>query len=245
LLRTTCGSCAFCAAGRENICESSRFTGYHAHGGYATCAVVPEDYAYEIPEAFADTDAAPLLCGGIIGYRALKRCHLPPGGRLAIYGFGASAHVILQIALHRGSEVYVVSRGGGHAELARRMGATWVGSDATEMPKPPDSAIIFAPVGGLVPIALASLKKGGTCALAGIHMSPIPPMDYERHLFYERDLHSVTANTREDGRELFAEAARIPIRPHTTLYPLGNANRALRDLKADRINGTGILVPEA
>ncbi len=241
-LRHTCGSCAFCAAGRENLCEVSRFTGYHEHGGYATHAVVPEDFAYEIPEAFGDTDAAPLLCAGIIGYRALKRCQLPPGGKLALYGFGASAHVVLQIALHRGNEVYVVSRGGGHAELARRMGATWVGNDATQMPEKADSAIIFAPAGGLVPVALAALKKGGTCALAGIYMSQIPPMDYERHLFYERDLHSVTANTREDGRELLAEAARIPIRPHTNAYPLADANRALGDLKADRINGTGILV---
>ena len=243
-LRHTCGSCAFCSAGRENLCEASCFTGYHANGGYATGAVVHEDYAYEIPEAFADADAATLLCGGIIGYRALKRCDLSPGDRLAIYGFGASAHVVLQIALHRGNEVYVVSRGGGHAELARRMGATWVGNDPTQMPQPSHSAIIFAPAGELIPVALAALNKGGTCALAGIHMSPIPPLDYERHLFYERDLHSVTANTREDGRELLAEAARIPIRPHTTTYPLERANRALQDLKADRINGTGILVTE-
>ncbi|MCK4659595.1 MAG: zinc-dependent alcohol dehydrogenase family protein [Phycisphaerae bacterium] len=241
-LRHTCGTCGFCAAGHENLCESSRFTGYHEHGGYAEYAVVPEDFAYEVPEVFDDTDAAPLFCAGIIGYRALKRCNLPPGGKLALYGFGSSAHVVLQIALHRGSEVYVVSRGAEHRRLADDMGAAWVGSDATQMPTKADSAIIFAPAGGLVPVALGALKKGGTCALAGIYMSQIPPLDYEQSLFYERDLHSVTANTREDGRNLLAEAAQIPIRPHTTTYPLCQANHALQDLKADRINGTGILV---
>ena len=243
-LRYTCGRCAFCAAGRENLCESSRFTGYHEHGGYAEHAVVPEEFTYEMPDSLGDTAAAPLLCAGIIGYRALKRCNLPRGGRLALYGFGSSAHVVQQIALHRGSEVYVVSRGEGHRALARRLGATWVGDNAAQMPAEADSAIIFAPAGGLVPVALASLRKGGTCALAGIHMSQIPAMDYERHLFYERDLHSVTANTRADGRDLLAEAARIPVRAHTTTYPLSDANRALQDLKADRINGTGVLVME-
>ena len=243
-LRYTCGRCAFCAAGRENLCESSRFTGYHEHGGYAEHAVVPEEFTYEMPDSLGDTAAAPLLCAGIIGYRALKRCNLPRGGRLALYGFGSSAHVVQQIALHRGSEVYVVSRGEGHRALARRLGATWVGDNAAQMPAEADSAIIFAPAGELVPVALASLRKGGTCALAGIHMSQIPAMDYERHLFYERDLHSVTANTRADGRDLLAEAARIPVRAHTTTYPLSDANRALQDLKADRINGTGVLVME-
>ncbi len=241
-LRHTCGTCGFCRAGRENLCEAARFTGYHAHGGYAEYAVVPEDFAYEIPQAFGDTDAAPLLCAGIIGYRALKRCNLPPGGKLALYGFGSSAHVVLQIALHRGTTVYVVTRGAGHRQLARQMGATWVGDENATPPEKADSAIIFAPAGGLVPVALASLQKGGTCALAGIHMSPIPTLDYEGHLFYERDLRSVTANTRQDGRELLAEAARIPIRPHTTPYPLADANRALQELQADRINGTGILM---
>ncbi|MFH0980889.1 MAG: zinc-dependent alcohol dehydrogenase family protein [Planctomycetota bacterium] len=244
-LRHTCGACAFCAAGRENLCESSRFTGYHAPGGYAESAVVREDFAYEVPETFVDTHAAPLLCAGIIGYRALQRSNLPPGGKLALYGFGSSAHVVLQIARHRGSTVYVVTRGAGHRELARRMDAVWVGDEAALIPEKVDSAIIFAPAGGLVPMALSTLKKGGTCALAGIHMSQIPPLDYERHLFYERDLHSVTANTRQDGRELLAEAARIPIRPHTTVYPLADANRALQDLKTDRINGTGVLAMEA
>jgi len=241
-LRHTCGQCVFCKAGRENLCESARFTGYHADGGYAEYAVVPEDFAYEIPAAFSDLDAAPLLCAGIIGYRALKRCNLPRGGTLAIYGFGSSAHVVMQIAVHRGCRVYVVTRGARHRELARAMGAAWVGERAEQMPVQVDSAIIFAPAGELVPGALEKLRKGGTLALAGIYMSAIPGLDYERHVFYERDIHSVTANTRADGRELLAEAAEIPIRPHVTAYRLPEANRALQELKGDRISGTGVLV---
>jgi len=241
-LRRTCGVCAFCTSGRENLCESQRFTGYHEDGGYAEYAVVDEAFAYPIPEPFSDVDAAPLLCAGIVGYRALKRSDLPDGGTLAIYGFGSSAHVIAQIALHRGCTVYVVTRGEGHRELARQMGATWVGQRAEDMPVETDSAIIFAPAGELVPAALKKLKKGGTLSLAGIYMTPIPAMDYEQCVFYERDIHSVTANTRADGRELLAEAARIPVRPQTTTYPLHEANRALQDLKADRVNGSGVLV---
>ena len=240
-LRHTCGCCDFCAAGKENLCESARFTGYHADGGYAEYAVAPAAFCYDLPEAFSDTDAAPLLCSGIIGYRALRRCNLPPGGRLALYGFGSSAHVVIQIALHRGCEIYVATRGENHRELARRMGAVWGGEDAAQMPVKVDSAIMFAPAGELVLPALESLKKGGTLSLAGIYMTPIPQMDYERYVFYERDIHSVTCNTRQDGRDLLAEAAAIPIRPHTTLYPLADANRALQDLKNDRINGTGVL----
>ena len=243
-LRHTCGVCRFCTAGKENLCESARFTGYHADGGYAEYAVVPEAFAYEIPAAFGDVEAAPLLCAGIIGYRSLQRARLPDGGRLALYGFGSSAHVVIQIARHRGCEVYVVTRGENHRELARRMGAVWVGEDAGQMPVKVDSAIIFAPAGELVLPALEHLEKGGTLSLAGIYMTPIPAMDYERHVFYERDIHSVTCNTRADGRELLAEAAAIPIRPHTTIYPLADANRALQDLKHDRISGTGVLVME-
>ena len=263
-LRHTCGCCGFCTGGKENLCESARFTGYHADGGYAEYAVAPTAYCYHLPSpfgrgaggealtltlsqrergpmAFSDVEAAPLLCSGIIGYRALRRCNLPPGGRLALYGFGSSAHVVIQIAIHRGCEVYVVTRGENHRELARRMGAVWVGENAAQMPVKVDSAIMFAPAGELVLPALESLKKGGTLSLAGIYMTPIPQMDYERYVFYERDIHSVTCNTREDGRELLAEAAAIPIRPHTTLYPLADANRALQDLKNDRISGTGVL----
>ncbi|HUT61243.1 MAG TPA: zinc-dependent alcohol dehydrogenase family protein [Phycisphaerae bacterium] len=241
-LRHTCGRCGFCTSGRENLCPDQRFTGYHADGGYAEHAVVPEDFAYEIPDAFDDVHAAPLLCAGIVGYRALKRAELRDGGRLAIYGFGSSAHVISQIALHWGCEVYVVTRGETHRELARKMGAAWVGEKADEMPVKADSAIIFAPAGELIPPALERLAKGGTLSLAGIYMTAVPPMDYEKHLFYERNVRSVTANTRQDGRELLAEAAAIPIHPHTTSYPLADANRALNDLKADRIDGSGVLV---
>lgn len=243
-LRHTCGACVFCRRGLENLCESSRFTGYHADGGYAEYAVVPEAFAYPIPEGFGDVAAAPLLCAGIIGYRALKRCAVPDGGALALYGFGSSAHVVFQIAKHRGCRVFVVSRGGKHLQLARDMGADWAGSNPAEMPEKADSAIIFAPVGHLVPPALEALQKGGTLALAGIYMTDIPAMNYEKHLFYERDVHAVTANTREDGRQLLAEAAEIPIRPHVTTYPLDAANQALQDLKGDRINGSGVLVVE-
>ena len=241
-LRHTCGRCDFCGSGRENLCEASEFTGYHADGGYAEYAVVPEEFAYEIPDGFDDVSAAPLLCAGIIGYRALRRSNLPRGGTLAIYGFGSSAHVVLQIARYRGCRTFVVTRGENHRQLAREMGAEWVGENAAEVPEPTDSAIIFAPAGELVPPALRSLKKGGTLALAGIYMTPVPEMDYEKHLFYERNVCSVTANTREDGRELLAEAARVPVRPHTKVYPLAEANAALQDLKADRIRGSGVLI---
>ncbi len=241
-LRHTCDACEFCTSGRENLCESARFTGYHADGGYAEYAVAPADFVYELPPAFSDIEAAPLLCSGIIGYRALRRCNLPPGGKLALYGFGSSAHVVIQIALKRGCQVYVVTRGENHRALARQMGAVWVGENASEMPVKVHSAIMFAPAGELVPPALESLQKGGTLSLAGIYMTPIPQMDYERYVFYERDIHSVTCNTRADGRELLAEAAAIPIHPHTTVYALADANRALQDLKGDRISGTGVLV---
>ncbi len=240
-LRHTCGQCRFCTTGRENLCSRQRFTGYHADGGFAQYAVVPEAFAYPIPDAFEDQDAAPLLGAGIVGYRALQRARVPDGGKLAIYGFGSSAHVIAQIALHRGAELYVVTRGENHQQLAREMGATWAGDDPAEMPVDVDSAILFAPVGHLVPPALARLDKGGTLAVAGIHLTDVPELNYQEHLFYERDLRSVTANTRDDGRELLEVAAEIPIRPRVTTYPLDQANRALQDLKADRLNGTGVL----
>jgi alcohol dehydrogenase, propanol-preferring len=242
-LRKACGQCAYCVARKENLCEFSVYTGYDADGGYAEFAIVPEAFAYHIPDAFDDVHAAPLLCAGIIGYRALKRADLPPGGRLAMFGFGSSAHIIMQIVLHRGCEVFVVTRGETHRQLAREMGATWVGEKASELPTKVNSAIMFAPAGNLVPEALAWLDKGGTLALAGIYMSEIPALNYERTLFYEKNIRSVTANTREDGRELLAEAAAISLRPHITTYPLAEANRALLDLKEDRVNGTAVLVP--
>lgn len=243
-LRHVDGTCAFCRSGRENLCEDQRFTGYHADGGYAQYAVIDENFAYLIPDRFEDTQAAPLLCAGIVGYRALKRANLPPGGRLAIYGFGSSAMLNAQIAMNRGCELYVVTRDRRHQELAMEMGARWAGERAQDMPASVDSAIIFAPAGELVPQALEKLVKGGTLSLADIYMTPIPPMDYQKHLFFERDIRSVTANTRQDGQEFLDLAAAIPVCPRTVTYPLEDANLALMDLKADRLSGTAVLVME-
>jgi len=241
-LRQTCGVCEYCRSGRENLCGLAQFTGYDADGGFAEMALVPEAFAYPIPDSFDPVAAAPLLCAGIIGYRSLQRSDVPGGGSLGLFGFGSSAHVVLQLARHRGCRTFVVTRGEGHRELAREMGAEWVGESPEQLPERLDSIILFAPAGELVPPALAALKAGGTLALAGIHMSPIPPLEYDRHLFHEKNVHSVTANTRDDGHSLIAEAAAIPIMPRTTTYALSDANRALQDLKADRINGTGVLV---
>jgi alcohol dehydrogenase, propanol-preferring len=243
-LRRTCGTCEACRRGRENICERSEFTGYHADGGFADYAVVPESFAYALPPVFGDAEAAPLLCAGIIGYRALKRSDVPPGGRLGIYGFGASAHVTLQVARARGCEVFVCTREASHRALARELGATWVGDIGDTMPAKADGTILFAPVGDLVPVALRNLARGGTLALAGIYMTPVPSLDYERDLFYERNLRSVTANTRADGEELLAEAARIPIRPATTTFPLEDANQALALLKRGGFAGAGVLLTD-
>jgi len=240
-LRHTCGECGYCRSGLENLCESARFTGYHAPGGYAEYAVVNEDFAYPIPAVFSDTDAPPLLCAGIIGYRSLKRSQLRPGETLALYGFGSSAHIVLQVALHLGCTVYVCTRGERHRALALRLGAAWAGENAADMPSAADSAIIFAPAGALVPVALSRLRKGGTLALAGIYMTAIPTMDYEKHLFYEKNIHSVTANTREDGLELLRVASEIPIHTQTEVFPLKNANEALLRLKQGWIEGSGIL----
>jgi alcohol dehydrogenase, propanol-preferring len=242
-LRHTCGVCAYCRAGRENLCESSRFTGYHEDGGYAEYAVVPEAFAYAIPGVFGDAEATPLLCAGIIGYRALERSATPRGGKLGIWGFGSSAHVTIQIARARRCEVYVATRGERHQALARELGAVWVGGAADPLPVRVDGGILFAPAGELVPVALRSIEKGGTLAVAGIWLSPIPALDYERELFYERSLRSVTANTRADGEALLAEAAAIPLTPRVTPFPLEEANHGLQLLKADQIDGTGVLVP--
>ncbi len=243
-LRFTCGACSFCVSGRENLCAEGRFTGWHEDGGYSELAVVPEAYAYPIPRAFSDVDAAPLLCAGIIGYRALRRSAVPPGGRLGIFGFGSSAHVTHQVALHRGCEVYVFSRGEASRSLASAMGATWVGDTFDSAPEPLDGAIVFAPAGEVVLPALRAVGKGGTVVIAGIHMTDLPSMAYEPHIFHEKVLTSVTANTREDGRRLLEEAAAIPIRPRVTAYPLEDANRAMLDLKEGRIEGTAVLVTD-
>ncbi len=241
-LRYACGICRFCTSGRENLCESSRYTGYHADGGFAEYALIREDFAYDIPDGYDDVSVSPLLCAGIIGYRAMKRCELGrSGGKLGIFGFGSSAHIVMQLARHRGHDVYVVTRGEGHQTLAREMGAAWVGADSAQLPVRLDAAIVFAPAGSVVPLALAALDSGGTVAVAGIHMTPIPQLDYERYLFRERDLRSVTANTRDDGRELLAEASRAGIKPRTVVYPLERANEALADMKKGRIEGTGVL----
>ncbi len=242
-LRHTCGQCVHCRAGRENLCESSLFTGYHADGGYADLAVVPEAFAYPLPATFGDAEATPLLCAGIIGYRALQRSEVPRGGKLGIWGFGSSAHITIQVALARGCEVYVATRGEKHQALARELGAEWVGGATDPLPKRVDGGILFAPAGEIVPIALRSIEKGGTLAVAGIWVSPIPGLDYERDLFYERTLRSVTANTRADGEALLREAASIPLRPRVTTFALEDANRGLQLLKADGLNGTGVLIP--
>lgn len=240
-LQATCGACEFCETGRENLCEKAVFTGYHVHGGYAEYALVSEHFAYPIPPVFRDEEAAPLLCAGIIGYRALRRSQILPGQRLGLYGFGASAHITIQIARHWGCSVYVCSLREEHRELARQLGAVWVGEASAMPPDKLDSAILFAPAGELVPPALRALNKGGTLALAGIYMTAIPALDYTKDLFQERTLQSVTANTRQDGLDLLKEAAAIPIRTHTVPFKLEEANLALQQLKKGNIQGAGVL----
>ncbi len=240
-LQATCQTCQFCQNGRENLCEQAVFTGYHVHGGYAEYALVSENFAYPIPDIFSDEEAAPLLCAGIIGYRALRRSQVKRGQRLGLYGFGASAHITIQIARHWGCEVYVCSLREEHRNLARQLGAVWVGEAVDMPPETLHSAILFAPAGELVPPALRALEKGGTLALAGIYMTPIPSLDYTLDLFQERTLQSVTANTRQDGLDLLNEAAAIPIRTHTTAFPLEQANTALQELKVGTIQGAAVL----
>ncbi len=240
-LHRSCGACRFCSRGEENLCLAPSFTGWDADGGYADFALVPEDFAYALPPGASAHRVAPLLCAGIIGYRAYLRSRVKPGGRLGLFGFGSSAHITIQVARHFGCEVYVFSRGGGHRELAQELGAHWIGEARERPPHPLDAAILFAPAGELVPPALEALDRGGTLAIAGIHLSDVPPLDYQRHLFQERTLQSVTANTREDGRALLELAVSIPIETRTTSYPLEAANEALIDLKQDRVRGAAIL----
>jgi propanol-preferring alcohol dehydrogenase len=237
----TCGSCRFCLRGQENLCLSPTFTGWDRDGGYAELVTVAESFAYRIPDIFPDEEAAPLLCAGIIGYRALIRAELPIGGRLGIYGFGASAHLAAQIALYRGARVYVMTRSEKGRRFALKLGATFAGAAEDRPPDPLDSAILFAPAGGLVPAALRALDRGGTLAVAGIHLSDVPPLHYASELFQERQLRSVTANTRADGEEFFRLAAEIPLRPATVAYPFSAADKALRDLAEDRITGAAVL----
>jgi propanol-preferring alcohol dehydrogenase len=240
-LRYTDGECADCRRGDENLCKRSRYTGWDADGGYAEYACVDERFAYAIPDAFDDVHAAPLLCAGIIGYRALRRSEVKPGERLGLYGFGSSAHVTLQVAKARGCEVFVATRGESHQRLARELGAAWVGGAEEAPPVALDGAILFAPAGNLVLPAMRALRPGGTLAVAGIHLSDLPQMSYEPHLFHEKRLTSVEANTRRDGEELLREAAAIGLRAKTTEFALDQANVALARLRDDRIDGTGIL----
>lgn len=240
-LRSTCGECAWCRRGEENLCRDSRYTGWDEDGGYAEYAVVPAGYVYELPDDLPDEQAAPLLCAGIIGYRALRRANLPAGGRLGIYGFGASAHITAQIALAQGAELHVLTRDPAARELALELGAASAGAAYDAPPVRLDAAILFAPVGDLVPPALEALDQGGTLAVAGIHLSDVPVLDYQRHLFRERTLTSVTSNTRADGEELLRLAPRLGVTATTTSYPLDRADEALDDLAADRVHGAAVL----
>jgi propanol-preferring alcohol dehydrogenase len=241
-LAHTCGKCRFCLSDRENLCIAPTFTGWDIDGGYAQYVVVNEDYVYTLPEKFDDIDLAPLLCAGIIGYRALRRTELPEEGRLGIYGFGGSAHLTAQVAIAEGASVHVRTRSPEARELALSLGAVTVGDTDDPLPEPLDGAILFAPVGSIVPIALESLDRGGTLAIAGIYLSDIPSLNYERHLFNERTLRSVTANTRQDGRDFLEAAAMIGIKISVTPYAFAAADRALADLKHERFTGAAVLV---
>jgi alcohol dehydrogenase, propanol-preferring len=240
-LRHTCGVCRFCRRGEENLCIEPLFTGWDEDGGYAELAVVPEQYAYRIPEVFSDLDAAPLLCAGIIGYRALRASAVRRGGRLGIYGFGGSAHLAAQVAIAEGIEVHVLTRSVEAQRLALSLGCASAGAATDLPPEPLDAAVLFAPVGDLVPVALSALDRGGTLAVAGIYLSDIPQLDYEAHLFEERKLRSVTANTREDGEEFLSIAARIGIEVMSQPYPFDRADVALRDLAGGLITGAAVL----
>jgi propanol-preferring alcohol dehydrogenase len=240
-LHSTCGQCRWCLTGAENLCPSSRYTGWDEDGGYAEYVVVPAAFAYELPGGYTDEQVAPLLCAGIIGYRALRRACLPPGGRLGLYGFGGSAHLVAQIALAQGAEVHVLTRGDQAQALARELGAASAGGPFDAPPVALDSAIVFAPAGELVPVALEALDRGGTLALAGIHMSDIPVLDYGRHLFLERSVRTVTSNTRADGEELLRLARRLPLQIRTTSYDFTDADQALSDLARGRFAGAAVL----
>jgi alcohol dehydrogenase, propanol-preferring len=245
-LNRTCGSCRFCRAGRENLCDQARFTGWTVDGGYAEYTLAPAAFTYRLPDGFDDIQAAPLLCAGIIGYRCLRLAGIEEnqweGARLGLYGFGAAGHVCIQVARSRGAEVYVCTRDRDrHQVLAHELGAAWVGDADAAPPVTLDAAIIFAPAGELVPLALKAISKGGTLVLGGIHMSPIPSFDYSL-IYGERVIRSVANNTRDDGKKFLAEAARIPVRTHTQTFSFGQANDALIALKKDAIRGAGVLV---
>jgi alcohol dehydrogenase, propanol-preferring len=240
-LGRTDGGCRYCRGGRENLCLNPEFTGWDRHGGYADFCVADEAFAYALPAGLDDEQAAPLLCAGIIGYRALRCTGLPPGGRLGIYGFGGSAHLAAQVALHEGARVHVLTRGEGNRELARALGVDSVGSATDPPPEKLDGAILFAPAGELVPVALEALDRGGTLAVAGIYLTDVPALNYSRQLFEERTLRSVTANTRADGEEFLGLAGRFGIRATTHPYAMADAAVALSDLKHGRFSGAAVL----
>jgi alcohol dehydrogenase, propanol-preferring len=242
-LRWTDQQCRYCLREAENLCPNSRYTGWDADGGYGEYMTVPAAYAHHLPDGYRDAELAPLLCAGIIGYRALKRADLPPGGRLGIYGFGGSAHLAAQVAMARGATVHVLTRGEQARRLALELGAASAGDAAGMPPEPLDAAILFAPVGDLVLPALSALDRGGTLAIAGIHLTDVPDLNYERHLFYERQLRSVTSNTRQDAREFlgFAGEHKLAVTVHP--YPLNSADRALDDLENGRFDGAAVLLP--
>jgi propanol-preferring alcohol dehydrogenase len=243
-LAGTDGHCRYCQRGAENLCPASRYTGWDVDGGYAEYAVVTAQYAYRLPAGYSDGELAPLLCAGIVGYRALRRAQLPPGGRLGIYGFGASAHLAAQVAVAQGATVHVMTRSADARRLATELGAASVTGAYDAPPEPLDAAVLFAPVGDLVPVALAALDRGGTLSIAGIHLSDVPSLNYQRHLFQERSVRSTTANTRADGREFLEIAARHRLAVTVVPYPLAAADQALTDLAADRITGAAVLFPD-
>jgi propanol-preferring alcohol dehydrogenase len=240
-LGRTDGTCRFCRRGDENLCEHPAFTGWDIDGGYADYCVVDEGFAHHLPDSIDDESAAPLLCAGIIGYRALRLADVPPGGSLGIYGFGGSAHLTAQIALRLGIRVHVLTRGEDNRQLAERLGVDSVATATDPPPEPLDGAILFAPAGELVPIALRALDRGGTLAVAGIWLSDIPPLKYQEELFEERTLRSVTANTRSDGEEFLRLADRFGIRSTTVGYPMREAQTALADLRHGRFSGAAVL----
>ena len=242
-LHRACGECTFCLSGRENLCEKAMFTGFHRDGGYAEYALAPEAFAYHMPESIDDVHAAPLLCAGIIGYRALKLGLVERGARLGLFGFGASAHIALQVARHWGCPVFVFSRSREHREHALSLGAAWAGGPDDVPPEKLDAAVIFAPAGRLYISALRILDRGGVAVSAGIHMTPIPKFDYGL-LYHERKMLSVANATRSDGVEFLKLAAWIPVTTTVRTFPLEEANEALRLLKAGGINGSAVLVVE-
>jgi alcohol dehydrogenase, propanol-preferring len=241
-LRHTDGTCAYCRRGNENLCPNSLYTGWDADGGYAEYTTVPAPFAYRLPADVDDVELAPLLCAGIIGYRALLRASVPEHGRLGLYGFGDSAHLVIQVALAQGATVHALTRGDAAQRLALELGAASARGAYDSPPEPLDSAILFAPVGDLVPVAMRALDRGGVLSVAGIHLTDIPRLNYEHELFYEKELRSVSSNTRHDGREFLALAARYHVRATTHVYPMSRAQQALQDLKAGRFDGAAVLV---